>query len=61
MRQDQRILVVRGWVACDDDWETAMGRPPSDVMSENYWGGNPVEYLTDGKLTKGLWKFDESV
>ena len=55
---EQRILVIDGMVADDHEWEDAMGRPPSETRSENYWEGNPVSELTDGTLTRGLWMYE---
>lgn len=58
MSTPQRILVIKGTVAFDDEWEDVMGRAPDDVMSENYWEGNPVSEMTDGTLTRGLWMYE---
>lgn len=53
---EERILIVRGWVASDDEWEQATGRAPVD--SENYWEGNDSAEMTFGPLTEGVWMFD---
>lgn len=55
MHSQQRILVVGGIVASDDEWEEAVGYPPSEVVAENYWEGCSVAQLTDGTLTSGTW------
>lgn len=58
MHQVQRIIVIDGEVASDEEWEQAMGRPPSNVMCENYWEGTSVREMTDGTYTTGTWKKD---
>lgn len=53
---DQRVLILDGVVACDYEVAIWSGVEEDDV--DNYWeGNNPVE-MTDGTLTRGLWKFD---
>lgn len=58
---EQRILVVGGYVADDEDWSQAMGREPDRTWSENYWEGNSVEKMTNGPLTSGVWMFEATV
>ncbi len=52
----QRVLIVNGHVASDEDWERAMGRAPNDNLCENYWEGNPVDKMTNGPLATGYWE-----
>jgi hypothetical protein len=54
---DQLILIGDdGNVAYDDEWDEKAGKPPSDVMSENYWEGNDPLDMTFGPLTRGEWR-----
>ena len=45
-------------VADDDDWEQAIGRPPSDARgeSENYWDGTEITQ----SMMPGLWLYQEN-
>ena len=53
---DQRILILDGVVACDYDVSVWAGVEEEEV--DNYWEGNDPVEMTNGKLTRGLWKFD---
>lgn len=51
---EERVLIVRGVPATDDEWEREVGRPPDEYLCENYWDGTDL-----GDMTKyGHWKFD---
>lgn len=56
--QPARLLLSEGGteVAADDEWECAMGRPPSEVYSENYWEMTQ----TTQKEMPGLWMQEKS-
>lgn len=53
----QFVLVVGGCVASDDEWERSVGRPPDGTWCENYWEGNDVADMTNGRLTRGTWRY----
>ena len=57
---DQRILVIGGHVASDDEWQQEMGYSPEGdgAENENYFEVCSVAEMTDGTLTRGLWRFD---
>ncbi len=48
----EQILIINGIVATDDEWEREIGRPPRDVMCENYW-----ESESPNDMPEGIWEF----
>ena len=53
----QFVLVSGSSVAFDDEWEAAVGRPPSEIYCENYWEGCCLTEMTYGPLTTGKWLY----
>lgn len=58
---DQRILILGGMVADDYEFAVFAGMEPDEITDENYWEGNDPMEMTDGTLTRGLWKFEKPV
>lgn len=56
---DQRVLILDGMVACDYEVSVWYGVEEEDV--DNYWEGNDPVEMTNGTLTRGLWKFDAAL